>query len=78
MDDMFANIGIIFCNPPNSLSAIQQPIDYIMQEGGTIHHATQERLLITDFIFRRKCNPTFANKSWQCYYLGEGAGRYSF
>ena len=35
LDELFADVGVIVCNPPCSLSAVQQPIDYIIQEGGT-------------------------------------------
>lgn len=34
-NDLYKDVGIIFCNPPSSLTTVSQPIDYIMQNGGT-------------------------------------------
>ena len=36
-DDRFGDVKIVYCNPPSSLSSVDQPVDFIMQEGG-IHH----------------------------------------
>ena len=36
LDELFSDVGVIVCNPPCSLSGVQQPVDYIIQEGGIV------------------------------------------
>lgn len=35
-DEILSGVGMVVCLPPSSLSAVSHPVDFVLQEGGTL------------------------------------------
>jgi len=35
-DEILSGVGMVVCLPPSSLSAVSHPVDFFLQEGGTL------------------------------------------